>query len=139
MTPSKKELDALDDVAKETSGIFEDYDFNKKKDKPIKIKTMKHEDVPEVSKQIADINKPILKEKPLQDIIQKTKDMLYKDEQGKVYERQTMTPVSDIRLNNQLLTKLVYLGWAAFIFIVIMTIYIIYNNVVNNIISTIWG
>ncbi len=44
-------------------------------------------------------------------------------------------PLSDIQKNNRLLNRLVILGWAAFAYLIIMTIYIIYNNVLNNIVA----
>lgn len=88
---------------------FYSYDFGNKEEP--EIKEVKHEDVPKV-------------EKP-----KKNKQTLsYKDEKGKVLERHTMTPVSDIK-------RLTQLGWAFLIYIVIMTIYIIYNNVVNNLVA----
>ncbi len=46
-------------------------------------------------------------------------------------------PLSDIQRNNRLLNRLIYLGYVAFIYIVVMTTYIIYNNVVNNILAAI--
>ena len=114
--------------AKPKEEEFYNYDSGKKEE-PIHIEEMKHEEVPEVEetkKQTLSINKP-------------TNEMTYKDKNKNILERHTMTPVSEIKLNNQLLTKLVYLGWAVFIYVVFMTGYIIYNNVANNLIATIWG
>ena len=44
-------------------------------------------------------------------------------------------PLSDIQRNNQLLNKLIYLGWAALVYIIFMTLYIMYYNVIGNIIT----
>lgn len=117
----RKDLDELE-------GLFHDYkkEFKPKEDEPVKIDIEK----PKENKQKKD--KPNNNSKPKE-------DMTYLEKNGTTLKRQTMTPVSDIKLNNQLLSKLVYLGWAFLIYIIIMTVYIIYNNVANNIIATIWG
>lgn len=44
-------------------------------------------------------------------------------------------PMSDIQRNNKLVGRLILLGWIGFAYLIVMTLYIIYNNVVGNIIS----
>ncbi len=45
-------------------------------------------------------------------------------------------PLSDVQQYNKILNKLVVLGWLAFIYLVFMTGYVIYNNVLNNIVAS---
>ena len=68
--------------------------------------------------------------------------VLYFDEDKKRVERSTMTPVSDLAINNKLLSKLVNILWifaglfAALISIFLWLIfYVIKNNVLNNIVA----
>lgn len=44
-------------------------------------------------------------------------------------------PLTDLQQYNKTLKKLVWLSWTVFLYVVIMTIYIIQNNVVNNIVA----
>ena len=46
-------------------------------------------------------------------------------------------PLSDIQQNNKQLNRLIILGYLAFGYLIVMTTYIIYNNVLGNIIKTI--
>ena len=45
-------------------------------------------------------------------------------------------PATDLQNNNTLIKRLLWLGWTVFLYVVIMTIYIIQNNVINNIVGS---
>ena len=63
--------------------------------------------------------------------------MEYKDDKGKIIPPSTMVKVIDLQQNNHKLDKLFYLGLIGFIYLIIMTIYIIINNVLGNILRAI--
>ena len=63
--------------------------------------------------------------------------MEYKDDKGKIIPPSTMVKVIDLKENNHKLDKLFYLGLIGFIYLIIMTIYIIINNVLGNILRAI--
>ena len=133
----KIEEKKLSESIKELEGLFMDLKKKVKSEEvipePATIPLVKEEPIEEESHIVTD--------EPIEEFneVQPKKEMTYKDDNETVLKRNTMTPVSEIKLNNQLLTKLVYLGWAVLVYIMAMTAYIIYTDSFNNTIRAFTG
>ncbi len=63
--------------------------------------------------------------------------MQYKDPKGKIIPPSTMIKVIDLRQNNRKLDRIFYLGFAGLVYLILMTMYIIMNDVLGNVLRAV--